>query len=233
MKVNVILEGSLRGPCESTVVVVDVLRATSSAVTAFANGLTQLEVVESVEEARRMKRENSELLIAGERRGLKPSGFDLGNSPCEFTENEVKGKKLVMTTSNGTRAIKRFLGNRVVYLAALLNYRFVARSIVESGEGTTIVCAGTDGVPCLEDVFCAGSIVKELMCEGYRIDDAARIAYSTYSTYEFDIERMLKKESSHGAYLERIGLGEDLVYCARMNIHDVTPFSQGKRFVLH
>ncbi len=233
MKANVILERTLRGPCESTVIVIDVLRATSSAVTAFAKGLKQLEVVESLEEALRMKRENPELLIAGERSGLKPDGFDLGNSPCEFTEHEVKGKKLVMTTSNGTRAIKRFLGDRVIYLAAFINYRFVAKSVIESGNGTTIVCAGTDGVPCLEDVFCAGAIVKELICAGYRIDDAARIAYATYDTYESDTESMLKKESDHGMYLERIGLGEDLVYCARMNIHDVVPFSRGQSFVLY
>ncbi len=229
MNVNVLLEPGQKGTCEKTVIIIDVLRATSSIVTALANGASSVEAVGSVTRAREMKKDDPDLVITGERGSIRPEGFDLGNSPLEFTSEKVKGKRVVITTTNGTRAIEKFAVADSILLAALLNIDAVTRQIVDSEAEVTVVCAGTNGVPSIEDVFCAGALANGLIDKGYVTDDSARIALATYYRHKEDTGSLLKKESGHGRYLDSIGLGDDTSYCAKMNLHDLVPISLGQR----
>ncbi len=150
------------------VLVIDILRATTTMVTALANGARAILPAETADEAMRMAQnlKSDDLLLAGERNLARIDGFTLGNSPLEMTAEVVAGKQLIMTTTNGSAALAAVgLGNPVL-IAAALNFTAVARAANEAFEDAdeiVIVCAGREGMFALEDAYAAGRFVQSLI----------------------------------------------------------------------
>src|SRR3954468_14884459 len=141
----------------ATALVIDVLRASTTIVTALGNGAACVIPVESVEDARVRKAAlGPDALLAGERHSDPPEGFDLGNSPLEFTPDRVRGRAIVMTTSNGTRALTAARAAAAVGVAALVNAGAAAAWALAEGRDVVLVCSGELGAPSLEDETCAG-----------------------------------------------------------------------------
>ncbi len=153
--------GALAG---GVAVVLDVLRATTTMVHALAAGCDAILPCSEVEEARRLAATlpTGSALLAGEREGEPIDGFDLGNSPASCTPEACSGRTLVMTTTNGTRAILACLGADRVLIAAFVNRKATVDALVADGRPVHIVCAGTDGLVSLEDTLLAGALANEL-----------------------------------------------------------------------
>jgi 2-phosphosulfolactate phosphatase len=195
----------------TTVVIFDVLRATSSMVTALEAGAVEIIPVDSVEEARAHKSREPELLLAGEREGLPPEGFDMGNSPVEF--EQTSGRRVVMTTTNGTAALRRMMGASELLIGALLNVDAIADYLFrKQPEKLLLVCAGTQDDFSLEDAVAAGALVARL-AEDNRLSDAAILVRALYEQVGDDLEEWLR-QTKNGRALQRIGKGSDIVRCA-------------------
>jgi 2-phosphosulfolactate phosphatase len=210
---------------DRTVVVLDILRATSSMVAALAAGARAIYPASNPEEAVRLASSlgREDTLLCGERKGLKVEGFHLGNSPAEFTPEKVAGKRLIMNTTNGTRALLSVTTAERVYVAALLNLAAVAR-VVARAEELTILCAGREDRFALEDAVCAGLLlerISELRDEEPELDDAASAAVVLSESFTPDAEFLA--ETIAGQALAEIGLGGDAQDCARLDVHDIVP----------
>jgi 2-phosphosulfolactate phosphatase len=215
--------GALAG---RTAVVIDVIRATSVMVEALANGARAiyptLAPSDAVALAATLGREDT--LLCGERRGLKVDGFDLGNSPREFQASVVSGQRLVMSTTNGTRAFLAAAQAARVYAAALLNLGAVAARVAED-ESVAVVCAGKDGRFALDDVVCAGLLiqrVQELRGDApCTLDESSRTAVMLARSVTPDAEFFLG--TAAGAALVEIGLADDLPVVASLDRHSLVP----------
>jgi 2-phosphosulfolactate phosphatase len=205
-------------PAEATAVptgiVVDVLRASSTIVQAFESGYRRVLCCAEVEQAQALREEIEDAVLAGEREALRVEGFDFGNSPQDFLE--PKAPTLILTTTNGTRAIVEAAADcDVVFVGSLLNLETVASAARERGEDVEVVCAGVDGQFALDDAYCAGRIAELL--GGARTDGAeaaVRIARS-FPTAE---DAFRASVNPHHRSIE-----EDLVWCARENAASAVP----------
>ncbi|HBE81027.1 MAG TPA: 2-phosphosulfolactate phosphatase, partial [Firmicutes bacterium] len=149
---------------DKKVVVIDVLRATSTIVTALGNKASEIipaiEPAEVVDLVRVIG--SKECLTGGERKGLKIEGFDLGNSPAEYTEERISGKRLILCTTNGTKAIKSAQGAAEVWIGSFLNIGAVTDRLQDSTRDIVLICSGRDHSLCLEDMACAGAMIQFL-----------------------------------------------------------------------
>lgn len=211
----------------STAVVVDVIRATSTIVEALANGAKAIYPTISTEEAIRLANSlgREDTLLCGERKGLKVEGFDLGNSPREYSRARVDGRRLVMSTTNGTRAFAAAHGAEEVLAASFLNLGATIRRLVRASGGVTLICAGKEDRFSLDDALCAGMLVGALLAvEGGAnrvLDDASRAALALSRSFELNDE--LLRRTAAGAALVEVGLGDDLPVCAQLDRHDLVP----------
>jgi 2-phosphosulfolactate phosphatase len=224
-----------------SVVVLDVLRATTSIVVAIAAGARAVLPAASTEEALRLAQnlERDDVVLAGERRSQRVPGFLLGNSPAEFTADTVRGKTVVLATTNGTPALVQTQGAREVMVGAAVNLAVVAgharATLAQTGE-LVVLCAGQDKHFALEDAFAAGRFVKLLLPEGglKRVDvnDAALASLDVAKHYG---ERWLRafRASTHGRHLVEQGFGEDLQFCGSENTHPVLPLYADRRVTAH
>lgn len=204
-------------------VVVDVLRATSTIVTALANGAKSVIPVASVAQAKRMKGED--ILICGERNGIKPKGFHLGNSPQEYFD--VKGKEIILTTTNGTRAIS-MINCQNIYASCFLNLHATVDQLRDH-EHVTVVCSGQKGKVAYEDVLCAGAIVYEL--DRNDLTDDARIAKQLWKQVK-NVELLaLLLESQHAQELIKHSFLPDIEFCAQVDLYNIVPFFSQNRFI--
>jgi len=203
--------------------VIDVLRATSTIVTALSNGALFVRPVEKVKEAENMREKDA--LLCGERGGLKIKGFDLGNSPLEYKKEIVKGKKIILTTTNGTRVVKLLRCSKIIAVS-FLNVSSVV-NFVKDSEEISIVCSGTEGNFSLEDFLLAGMIVKLLGRED--LDDASKVAMRYYESVE-NIEAEIRR-SSHAQKLIRLGFEKDVIFCSRIDLFNVVPILEDGVFV--
>lgn len=225
----------LPGPAATPVaVVVDVLRATSTVVTALACGCRAVIPAETVEEAWRLVDtfpDRAQVIVGGERGGLAPPGFDRGNSPREYTAG-VAGKILVLTTTNGTRAVRR-AGSDLVLVMGFLNLPAVVEYIAHRAQSVTVICAGTAGRFSWEDFACAGMLVHYLEERGtsFTRGDGALAAAAAYRSWPDDLPSLLGA-GNHGRRLVALGLGEDLEFCGRAGVYAVVPVYRGNRIVL-
>jgi 2-phosphosulfolactate phosphatase len=208
----------------STVLVIDVLRASTCIITALANGCEAIVPVATPEEARRRAAALTKALIAGERRGEPLQGFDLGNSPLEFTRGRVGGRTVVMTTSNGTRALVAARSAAAVGVAAFINHAAAAAWAHGQGRDLLLVCAGERGTRSLEDYVCAGMLVERLTAgdptaaagpEAERAADVAR-------PYGKDVGR-LAQDSSWARHLTSVGRGRDVAACLSLDTRSLVP----------
>jgi 2-phosphosulfolactate phosphatase len=211
-------------------VVFDVLRASTTIVTALENGCQRIIPVATPAEAQKMKEKLSgseSVLLAGEREGRRIAGFDLGNSPGEFTAERIRGRTIIMCTTNGTAAILGAQGARSVLIGSLANLGAVVRR-ARVGEDVILLCAGKEGGISLEDIVACGAFVEAMVGEGsgssgIELDDGAMVALEAFRASRDDIVGVLRK-GNHGRYLESIGFGRDLETCAQRDVSDIVPY---------
>jgi 2-phosphosulfolactate phosphatase len=198
----------------TTAVVFDVLRATSTMITGLEHGVDRFFPVETVEGARTRRAQDPNLLLAGERGGLPLEGFDLGNSPAEF--KKIRGKSVVLTTTNGTVALHRVRGAKRVYIGALLNLDALTQVLErENSTNLLLVCAGTGEELAIEDAVAAGGIVDRLSSKS--LSDAAVLVKSLYQQASSDLFNFLH-QSRNGRALAGIGKLQDVEECARLAV---------------
>jgi 2-phosphosulfolactate phosphatase len=219
------------------VLVIDVLRASTSIAAALANGARAVIPFEGVDEAitRARALERSDVLLAGERKMAPIPGFALGNSPKEFTPDVVTGKTIVMTTTNGTAALSNVAGAGEVLVGSFANYSAVLtrlRAAARAEKSITLVCAGTNGRFALEDAICAGRFVRGVARRGIQpvLGDAASVASIVDRRMGADLTAVLR-DSEHGRALIEGGLGEDVDYCAGVDRHPVIPVYRDRQVV--
>lgn len=211
------------------VVVVDVFRATSCMVTAFAHGAVEIIPVEDVEVCASHREQG--YLISAERNGLTPVGFDFDNSPFSYQVDRVKGAKICVTTTNGTVALRRSVQATQVYVGAFLNISSVVRALKAWQGDAIVVCAGWKGKPNLEDTLFAGALIDELVGQYSVADDAALMAWKQYNLASSDLITAVK-HSSHVNRLLGLGIEKDITFCLERDRYDVLPHLQGDKLVL-
>jgi 2-phosphosulfolactate phosphatase len=204
------------------VVVIDVLRASTSIAVALANGARAIVPCESAEEAITLSKsfERSDVRLAGEKRMLPIPGFDLGNSPRDFTPAAVEGKTIFLATTNGTRVLTTIQGARDVLVGSFVNYRAVLamlRAAARAGADVALVCAGRERKFALEDAVCAGRYVRGIQrrLTGIETNDAARFSMLLDRRLGSDLEAALR-ESEHGRALSDAGFAADIPVCAAL-----------------
>jgi len=216
-------EGVERG---AVIVVIDVLRCSSTIVASLANGASSVIPAETVKEARKFRESHPGSILAGERGGLKPKGFDQGNSPLEFTSKTVAGKSIILTTTSGTKALIRSKKAEWVLVGALLNAKRVAEKSLDIAQkekgGISLTLAGTKGGFSLEDFICAGAIIENLGDEEVRLSDAASAASLSFRGARDRLyENILKGQ--HAQNLVRLGFEDDVEFCCRLDYSSVVP----------
>jgi len=209
----------------SLAVVIDVLRATTTIVHALAAGCTNVRPCAEVEEARELAGQMriGRALLGGEREGLPIPGFDLGNSPGAYTPALCRGATLVMTTTNGTRAILRAAAAERVLLAAFVNYSAICEQIRQDARPLHILCAGTEGEVSLEDSLLAGALVDFLCEQGERrLNDSARLAWDCFEHHGRVLQGALELGKG-GAKLRSLGYHEDILAAAQVDAFHLVP----------
>lgn len=216
----------------ATVVVVDIVRATTTLVEALANGARGIYPTASTEDAVKLAHSlgREDTLLCGERKGSKVEGFDLGNSPREFTPDVVAGKRLVMSTTNGTRALTLGQHGSRLVPCAFTNLGAVAKSVSGSAR-IVIICAGREGRFSMDDALCAGHLVRRILgdAEG-ELNDASRAARALAGFRK--PSRKFFEQTDGGRALVEIGLGDDLDICAEVDRHGVVAEMRNQTIVL-
>ena len=204
--------------------VVDVVRATTSVVAAFGAGCRRIIPVADEAAARRRAADEAGALLAGERGGDMIAGFDLGNSPREFTADRVAGRTVILTTSNGTHAMLAAAAARRVAVAALSNAGAAARWAASGGLDLTVLCAGDTGALSLEDAVCAGIVVRRVAAAvpGATPTEAAMLAAHLAVFYEGRLDR-LASDSRWARRLVAAGHGDDIPVCLALDSSDQVP----------
>lgn len=217
------------------VAIIDVLRASTSIAVALANGAKSVIPFDSPEEAvtRRLSLDKSDVRLAGERKMLTIPGFDLGNSPREFTPEAIEGKTVLMVTTNGTGSLTAVQGARDVVVGAFVNFSAVLallRTAARGGADVALICAGRERQFSLEDAACAGRYVRHIAkrLTGAELNDAARAATLIDKRYGDNV-RKLFEESTHGRALAEAGFAEDLEICAGVDSYSVVPIYQDRQ----
>jgi 2-phosphosulfolactate phosphatase len=221
------------------VFVIDILRATTTMCAALAHGAKAIIPVASTEEALRLAQTigSADVLLAGEKNCERIAGFQLGNSPLEMTEATVLGKTLILTTSNGTRALLACQGAGAVYPAAAANLTMAAeraREALESDQPVLIVCAGREGAFSLDDAYCAGRLVAALFggTEPRRaLNDAGLATLDLVRRYGTGWRRPLAY-SRAGRELIRLGFRSDVRDAARLDAYPILPHFHERRITL-
>ncbi|WP_315117215.1 2-phosphosulfolactate phosphatase family protein [uncultured Clostridium sp.] len=206
---------------DKTVVVIDILRATSVITTAINNGCKEVIPVIEIEEALIMASEG-ECILGGERKALKIDGFNCSNSPLEYTKDIVNNKRLIMTTSNGTKAIKRCEGAKNILIGAMINAKAVSKKVLNLQEGLVIVNAGTYGQFSIDDFICSGYIIHCILEQNHQVE-LTDIAKTALFVYRQSSDLSFIKEATHYNRIEELGLLDDLKYCCKKDIIDIVP----------
>jgi 2-phosphosulfolactate phosphatase len=238
VRIDVFFSGAGLAPSDvagRTVVVIDVLRASTSIAVAVANGARAVIPLESSDEVvtRAKAFERSDVRLAGERKMKPIPGFDFGNSPAEFTRDAVEGKTVLLTTTNGTAAIGASQGAREVVIASYVNFSAVLtmlRAARRGGTDIAIICAGRERQFSLEDAACAGRYVHQVSkrITGLDANDAAHAAVLIAKRYGDNLERLLET-SEHGQALRAAGYGDDIALCATLDSFPVIPVYQDRQ----
>ena len=223
-----------RGLGNTVCVVFDVLRATTTMLTALANGAAEIIPVAEIAEALAVRRQQPDILLAGERNGLRIRAdltggveFAFGNSPREFTPDQVKGKTIVMTTTNGTRALRACAHAQDVLIGALLNVRAVADWVGRWRPASLLlICSGTFEQIAYEDVLAAGALCDLIWASysGGQLSDAAQIARQTYRAAQNDLLGAIQSSRNGRRLMAHPDLAEDVRFCAQRDTLDFVAF---------
>lgn len=217
------------------VAVIDVLRASTTIAVALANGARTVIPLDSSDEAitRAKAFDRSEVKLAGERKMLPIPGFDLGNSPAEFTRDTVDGKTVLLTTTNGTATLVAVQGARDVVVASYVNFAAIAallRTALRGGADVSIICAGRERQFSLEDSTCAGRLARHVTSrlEDVKVNDGATACMMLDSCYGDRIDQVFE-DSEHGRALVSAGFADDLEFCAALDSFPVVPVLQDRQ----
>lgn len=213
----------------SIVVVIDILRATSSMVYGIDNGATAIIPVAQVEDC--LAYAEHGYLLAAERNGEVVAGYNFGNSPFSYSAEHVAGKTVVLTTTNGTKALHmaRATAQQVV-IGSFLNLQALCDWLKEQSQDVLLLCAGWKDSANLEDTLFAGAVVKALRSEFVAFDDSSVIAEDLYGLAQHDLGAYMNK-SSHSHRLAALNIGEDVKFCLQLNICQAIPVLVGDALV--
>lgn len=237
MRLDVFFTPTQVKPSDTTgrlVAIVDVLRASTTVATALGNGAKTVIPVEGADEVIVRSREfaRSQILLAGEQKMHPIPRFDLGNSPQAFTPEVVEGKTILITTTNGTRALLGVQGARDIVIASYVNFTAVLAMMKVAASSNTdiaIICAGDEGSFTLEDAACAGRYVRAIPKRASVVaNDAAAASVLIEKKYGDNIAKVFK-ESTHGQALESAGFGDDLAAAAEVDSYAVVPIYQDRQ----
>jgi len=209
-----------------SVVIIDVLRASTTIVTALKNGAKAVIPVSDMGEASKIAQnvDSDNYLLCGEKDGVKIEGYDLGNSPLEFTNEMVGEKTLIFNTTNGTKAIKKSVGASNIFIAAFLNVSAIVEILKTQKKDIVLFCAGWKGRLAFEDMLLAGNIIH-LLTNGELPEDStdgARVAHGIYGIYGKDIPKVIHK-SNHATRLKSIIGTGDIDFCSQIDTTDIVP----------
>ena len=217
---------------DRVVVVIDILRATSVIVQAMSQGAREIIPVKTVEEAFQLAKtfHPNTTLLGGERESKKIEGFDLGNSPREYQGEKVRGKRLILTTTNGTKAFHAVSSGKNVLVGSFLNISAVAERCFELNQDLFIYLSGDEGNFSLEDTVCGGMLIDRIIKkvgESLTLTDASRSSHILFQKFEANIVESFYL-SQHGRDLVDREFEEDLPYCAQVDTTNVVPvFKEG------
>jgi 2-phosphosulfolactate phosphatase len=213
---------------DKNVVVIDVLRASTTVIMALHNGAKEIIPVNSIDSVVKISSSlfGDVTLRAGERNGKMIEGFNLGNSPPEYTQDVVKGKSIILLTTNGSSAMVKGRYAKNLVVAAFANISTVVSFLHEMNNDFVIICSGKESRFCIEDAVCAGRILNMLAEKGnpglLAADDAGEAAMVLDKNVGKNILKMLKN-SEHGMYLTKIGFSEDLKACGATDSMPILP----------
>ncbi|NLW24344.1 MAG: 2-phosphosulfolactate phosphatase [Clostridia bacterium] len=211
--------------------VIDVLRASNTIITALNNGAKEIIPVAEIETAWELKKKNPDYLLGGERKSKKIPGFDFGNSPLEYTPEKIKNRGIIFTTSNGSKALKTSEKAKHTFVASLANAKSVSKLLNSLTTDIVILCAGTLGFPSLEDTLAAGKIIAELEnLSAYEINDFGLIALSSYQNSKSDLYHTLLK-SRNGRRLQELAMVQDIKYCSLIDTCTLIPEYKNNKII--
>ncbi|WP_257669346.1 2-phosphosulfolactate phosphatase [Parapedobacter tibetensis] len=213
---------------DTIAVVVDIFRATSSICYGLANGAKAIIPVAEVDEC--LAYQGNGYLLAAERNGEVVEGFDFGNSPFAYTKDKVAGKTIVLTTTNGTRAIQLCSGAKRVVIGSFLNITALSAWLKKQNHHILLVCAGWNNHVNLEDTVFSGAVVNRIKDTGAELDDAAHVAESLYLEAEKNLAVYLSK-ASHGKRMQRLNISQDIAFCLQTDKVSAIPIMKGNKLV--
>lgn len=207
---------------DAIVVVTDILRASSAIVTAFMNGVERIIPVGTLEEAKDYKEKG--YLVAAERDGIVRDFADFGNSPYNFTPEQVNGRQIVYSTTNGTNAIQLASSGSQVLIGAYLNISALARHIIEEGRDLLVLCAGWKNKFNLEDTLFAGALTEMVLEDDrfYTICDATLGAMDLYDAAKVDMLAYIEKVAQRHR-LKKNNLDDVIGYCHEFDLTELIP----------
>lgn len=212
------------------VVVIDVLRATSAICAGFENGVNSIIPVSTIEEARNYKEKG--YLVGAERKGEIVDGFDFGNSPYSFNKEELKGEDVVLTTTNGTKALNIADKAPIVVVGSIINLQAICEWLENQNKNTLCLCSGWQDKFNLEDTICGGAICDYLVktAKFTSKQDSSIAAKYLYLSSMDNLYGYLKA-SSHRQRLKNLNLNEDVKYCLTPNQTNVIPILRDGKLV--
>lgn len=212
------------------VVVIDVLRATSAICAAFDNGIKSIIPVATIDEARDYQKRG--FLVGAERKGQIVEGFDFGNSPYSYMKEELRGKDVVLSTTNGTKALSIAADAPTVIVGALSNLDALCEWLAVQDKDILCLCSGWQDRYNLEDTICAGGIVDQLLKTGkFSCEQDSTIGAKYLYLSAWDNPFGFLKSSSHRRRLKKLNLNEDIKYCLTPNLTKVIPILKDGKLV--
>lgn len=215
------------GRRKHVVVVLDILRASSTVCVALASGAMRIIPQKTVESAFFKKNEYPNALLCGEREGIAPNGFDLGNSPYEYTAETVGGRDLIFTTTNGAAALFSAPDDAIRLMGGFVNANAIAQFIERRRpQAATFLCAGNNGMFSLEDALCAGMFIELVSSLFPDQTDEAHAAKAIFAMHKNNF-RTTFQNTAHAQNLYRKGFGKDVGFCATFDAVPIIPIFNG------
>jgi len=217
---------------DKIVVVIDILRATTSICVAFQTGVKEIIPISTPEECATFKAKG--FLCAAERNAIKVEGFDMGNSPFEFSEPTLKGRSIAFTTTNGTKAIKlsQQSGATQIVIGSFLNLNFLCKWLISQEKEVVLLCAGWKDKVNLEDTLYAGAVIKNIKHHFQMDCDSGIMAESLFLVSENNLETIVR-QSSHAKRFQKLNSKtDDVKFCLQMNTINLIPKMEGEYLTL-
>jgi 2-phosphosulfolactate phosphatase len=214
---------------DKQVVIIDILRATTTVVVAFENGVDHVVASGSVKET--LTYRDKGYLVAAERNGITVEGFDLGNSPQDYTPELVNGRNIALTTTNGTRALNMAEEAQTVWVASFRNLAATAEALTQNGRDVLLFCAGWKDRFNMEDTLFAGALADQLLAMGWMTDDDATLAaIDLYTQNSHRLEAFLEK-ASHVQRFKTLHIESDLQVCLKTDSSRTVVYLQDDKLV--